>query len=87
MVDRRLNVLDAGLSIEAPHEIEGALPIRLPLVGEFHARLQPPEQIRHQRKEAVGGELSAVARIAPFTPKISWMTMMPAPRPAAGGAR
>ena len=56
MIDRRLNIADTGLCVEASHQIEGALPFGVGLIGEFDARLEPPKKIRHQRKKSVGGQ-------------------------------
>jgi len=49
--DRVLNVLHAQVFIESLIELEGLLPI-LGRIAKLHARLLPPEQIRHQHDVA-----------------------------------
>src|SRR5579864_1549735 len=54
--DRCLNVLDTAILIEAPHQVEGAFPLRVGAVAELHARFQPPEKIRREREIAARRE-------------------------------
>src|SRR4029077_8829557 len=56
IVDRCLDVLDAGVLIETPHQIEGAFPLRVCPVRQLHARLEPPEQIGRKREIAARRE-------------------------------
>src|SRR5690348_15400578 len=56
IVDRGLDVPDAGVLIEATHQVEGALPLRIRAIAELHARLQAPEQIGREREITARGK-------------------------------
>ena len=58
-LQRGLQILDALVLVEAVHQRERLLPFRFGLVGEVHARLLPPEQIRRDGDEALCRQLLA----------------------------
>ena len=86
--DGGLDVLDALGDVETLHQAEGLLPFRVGLVGQLHARLEAARTGPGTRaKKPRDANPSAMSRITWLTPKISWITTMPGPRPEAGLAR